>query len=217
MNRLFHLIEKEFRLEWRNKTVISGLLLYLSSSIFLLYMGFEKLDQATWPVAYWIILLFAAANALAKSFVAESDGQFYYSYSLHSPENIILSKLIYNACLLLLMALVALAVFSLLLGNFVIHSQEFFLTVVLGCISMSSVYTMASAVSWKAGGNAVLLPILAFPVMIPILVLLVKLSQSSCNELWDPNLYKNLGTLGVMNVLIWAVAYILFPYLWRDS
>jgi heme exporter protein B len=57
--------------------------------------------------------------------------------------------------------------------------------------------------------------ILSFPIIMPLLMVLIKLSKNAIDglDLWDTN---SLLILMFLNVIIIASSYLLFPYLWRD-
>lgn len=210
------LIRKEIKLEWRQKYAFNGLMLYIGSTVFVVYMAFVEIEPVTWVTVLWIILLFASANAVAKSFVQESDRRQLYYYTLARPQAVILSKMIYNVVLLTFVALLGIAIYSLLLGNPVVNLSLFIGTVVLGAISFSSIFTMASAITYKAGGNSTLMPILSFPILIPVIALLIAVSTSALTDSSDINLNQNITILISINVLMVAVSLILFPFLWKS-
>jgi len=60
------------------------------------------------------------------------------------------------------------------------------------------------------------MPILSFPVLIPVIALLIAVSTASLTDSGDINMNRNIGVLVSVNVLITAVSLILFPYLWRS-
>ena len=72
------LILKDIRLEWRQRYSFSGILLYLAATIFLVYISFIEIEPNTWITLFWIILLFTAVSAVAKSFMQESRGRMLY-------------------------------------------------------------------------------------------------------------------------------------------
>ena len=79
---LVHLIKKEFTLELRRKSVISGIGLYLFSLIFICYITFSlrqnSINAATWSALFWLTILFSVVNTVAKSFIGERKGLFIY-------------------------------------------------------------------------------------------------------------------------------------------
>jgi len=214
------LISKEVTLEWRQKYALNGILLYVVSAVFITYlsMGAQqgRLAVPTWNALYWIIILFSAVNAVAKSFVQEHQGRQLYYYMIASPEAIILSKIIYNTLLTLILALLGYAVFSLILGNPVQDQGMFILNLILGAIGFSACLTMVSGIASKAGNNATLMAILSFPVIIPILLMAISISKNAIDGLDRGVSVDKLFTLLAINAIVGAVSYILFPYLWRS-
>ncbi len=211
-----YLIAKELRLEMRNKYALGGILLYVVSTVFVSYLSFKKIvTPATWNALFWIIFLFASVNAIAKSFISETKGRLLYLYTLTSPQAVILSKIIYNSLLLTVLAALCLAVYSLFIGNIVQDMPLFMLTLLLGSFGFSSLLTMVSAIASKASNNFTLMAILSFPILIPLLIVLIKLSKNAIDGLehWDMNF---LMVLVFLNVIIIALSYLLFRYLWRD-
>ena len=211
-----YLIAKELRLEMRNKYALGGILLYVVSTVFVSYLSFKKIvTPATWNALFWIIFLFASVNAIAKSFISETKGRLLYLYTLTSPQAVILSKIIYNSLLLTVLAALCLAVYSLFIGNIVQDMPLFILTLLLGSFGFSSLLTMVSAIASKASNNFTLMAILSFPILIPLLIVLIKLSKNAIDGLehWDMNF---LMVLVFLNVIIIALSYLLFRYLWRD-
>lgn len=203
-------------LEIRNKYALGGILLYVVSTIFVSYLSFKQIINApTWNALFWIILLFASINGVAKSFIGESRGRLLYLYTLASPQAVILSKIIYNSLLLLIISGLCLLVYSVFVGNLVQDMPLFILTLLLGSFGFSSLLTMVSAIASKTNNNFTLMAILSFPIMMPLLMVLLKLSKNAVDGLenWDLNY---LLVLGLINVIILALSYLLFRYLWRD-
>ncbi len=213
------LIRKEAILEWRQKYAINGILLYVVSAVFIAYlsMGTDigKLSVPIWNSLYWIIILFSAVNAVAKSFVQEHQGRQLYYYMIASPEAIIISKTIYNTLLTLILALLGYLVFSLVFGNEVLDQPMFLLNLLLGAIGFSASLTMVSAIASKAGNNGTLMAILSFPVLIPILLMAIQVSKNAIDGIDRGLNWDKIITLIAINAIVGAASYILFPYLWR--
>jgi heme exporter protein B len=161
-------------------------------------------------------MLFAAINAIAKSFMQESKGRLLYYYQIASPQAIIISKIIYNILLMILMSVIALFFYSLVFQNNVGDQFLYFVAVMLGAISFSLVFTMISAIASKADNNGTLMAILSFPIIVPLLILIIKLSKNAMDGLDRSVSYDEIAVLGAINLIVLAVSLILFPYLWRD-
>lgn len=216
ISQIKHLIVKEIKLEMRNKYALGGILLYVVSTVFVSYLSFKKIvSPSTWNALFWIILLFASINAVAKSFINETRGKLLYLYTLASPEAVILSKIIYNSFLLTVLSALCLTVYSLFVGGIIQDLPLFLLTLLLGSFGFSSLLTMVSSIASKTSNNFTLMAILSFPIMIPLLMVLIKLSKNAIDGLehWDLNY---LLVLMFLNVIIIILSYLLFRYLWRD-
>lgn len=212
-----YLIRKEILLEWRQKYAFNGLLLYVISTVFICYLSFKQIiDVPTWNALFWIIMLFASVNAIAKSFIQESKGRQLYFYTLVSPQAIILSKIIYNLLLMCILSLINLAFYSLLIGNLIQDMPMFIVALILGGMGFASVLTMVSAIASKANHNVTLMAILSFPLLVPLLMTVIKFSKNAIDGLaFSVNLSYVL-ILVAINVIVITLAFILFPYLWRD-
>lgn len=214
------LVKKEALLEWRQKYALNGILLYVTSAVFIAYLsmgtGQANLQVPIWNALYWIIILFSAVNAVAKSFVQEQEGRQLYYFMIASPEAIILSKTIYNTGLTLILALLGYVVFGIVFGNPVADQPLFLLNLLLGAIGFSAALTMVSAIASKAKNNGTLMAILSFPVMIPILLMAIQVSKSAIDGLDRGISAEKILTLMAINAIVLATSYLLFPYLWRS-
>jgi heme exporter protein B len=211
------LIRKEWLLEARQKSTISGIFLYLASTVFVCFLSFERLnDTSTWNALLWIIILFVSTNAATKSFQQESGSKRLYLYTLVHPKSIILSKLLYNSVLISMLSFLSYGIYSLLLGNPTTNSLVFFIALGLGGIGLSTILTMNTAIASNANQSSALITILSFPLMMPLLITLIKLSRLSIMGDSLNNCTSLLFILVFLNVLIAALSYLLFPYLWRE-
>jgi heme exporter protein B len=218
------LLKKEIVLEWRSKYAFNGILLYIASTVFVCYMSFNLNPgfahspnyALVWNVLFWIIILFAAVNAIAKSFLQESKSRFLYYYSIAGPQAIILSKIIYNVLLMLLLSILALIIYSLFFTNPVTDTLYYFLTVLIGAVSFSTAFTMISAIASKAGNNGTLMSVLSFPVIIPVILLLLRMSKRAMDGLDRGLNLPEIGVLVAINVIVIITSLLLFPFLWKD-
>lgn len=217
LKTIIALVKKDVLLELRQQHTFYGILLYIASTIFVLYLSVTDLDANVWNGLFWVIQLFVCVNAVAKSFLQESRGRMLYYYSAVSPAAFILAKLFYNIIIMLLMSSVSLFLFFIFLNNPVNHVLQFFGVVLLGGTSISLVFTLMSAIAAKAQHNAALMAILGFPVILPQLLLLMRLSKTAFDEVFNPGAVLQItGLITGLDVLIVLMAVILFPYLWKE-
>jgi heme exporter protein B len=213
------LLKKDALLELRQQHTLYGILLYIASTIFVLSLALmdKDIDANVWNGLFWVIQLFVCVNAVAKSFLQESKGKMLYFFSIVSPVEFIIAKIIYNVFLMIGMSLISLLLFSVFLSNPLSNALQFTGIVVLGGSSISLVFTLMSAIAAKANQNAALIAILGFPVILPLLLLLMRLSKAAFNEIFKEGALLQLcGLIVGLDALIVAMAAILFPYLWKD-
>lgn len=214
------LLRKDFLLEWKNKYALNGILLYLLGCIYICYMSFQaragSMSPITWNALFWIIMLFCAINAVAKSFVFESAKRDIFYYTIASSQAVILSKLIYNIMLMSLLAFLAIIIFIGVLGNPVQDLAFFILVLFTGALSLASGLTLIAAIAGKANGSATLMAILSFPVVLPILLLIIKMSKSAIDGLDRSINNDELLTLWLINIIVMVLSYILYPFIAKE-
>jgi len=210
------LLRKEILLEWRQKYAISGILLYVFSTVFIIYQAIQKVEPDVWNSLFWIIVLFASVNAITKSFVQESGSRQLYYYTLANPMAVILSKILYNTLLLALLSLLAYLGVAYVGSNPVEDLGQFMIALFLGSLGFSIAFTFISAIASKASNSATLMAILGFPVIIPILLMVLQLSAKALRLTMDIGIRQEVVILLAIDLILLAMALILFPFLWRD-
>jgi heme exporter protein B len=211
------LLKKDLQLELRQQQNLYGILIYALCTIFILYLAAGQPDATQWNALFWITQLFVVVNAVVKSFVGEPTGRALYYYTIAHPLEYLFSKMILNTIYMVLLGLISSFIFRFLLGNPVVNSLAFAGIVILGGIGLSLVFTMLSAIASKARQQASLVAILGFPVIIPQLVMLIRLSKHAYGEVFKAGaVWQLTGLLAGLDVLVIIMAAVLFPYLWKD-
>jgi heme exporter protein B len=214
---IFALLKKDLLLELRQQHSFYGILLYVASTIFVLYLSINNPEGEVWNGLFWIIQLFVCVNAVAKSFLQESKGRMLYFYTISGAKAFIIAKLIYNIILMLIMSLLSLGLFFILLKNPLSNTLQFIGIVCLGGFSLSLVFTLLAAIAAKAQQNAALMAIMGFPLIIPQLLLLIRLSKAAFGEIFRETALLQLSLLIVgLDIMVIALSIILFPFLWKD-
>jgi len=186
------------------------------STIFVLYLAMGQPEEKVWNGLFWMIQLFICVNAVAKSFLQESRGRMLYFYSIAGARDFIISKLLFNAVLMILMSLVSLVLFRLLLGVPLQNAGKFVGIVSLGGCSLSLVFTFLAAIAARAQQNAAMMAIMGFPLIIPMLLVLMKLSNTAFADVLQAGLWQLVLLMAGLDILVIALAIILFPFLWKD-
>jgi len=213
---LFSLVKKDLLIEWRQKHTLFGVLLYVGSTVFAVYMMSGQPETKVWNALFWITQLFVAINSVAKSFLQEHPNRFRYYFTLVNPASFLLAKMIYSITLMLVVSLLSLALFSVLLGFPIVQTGLFILITATGSISLSAVFTFLSAIAARANQNAALMAILGFPIATPVLMMLSNLALKAIAPVYQPGWWTLAGVLLMLDLLIVVLGIILFPFLWQE-
>jgi len=220
MHTFLALLKKELLLEWRQRYALNGIILYLVSTIFVCYQSFNvktgDLSPITWNALFWLIILFAGINTISKSFMQESEGRFMFYYTLFSPQQLILSKIVYNVLLMLTIGGLGLLFYSVVLGNPVQDLGMFILALALGAVGFSTTLTLIAGIAAKAAQSSTLMAVLGFPLILPMLLMLIRLSKQAIDGLDRSLATDEIGVLLALNLIVTALSWLLFPYLWRS-
>jgi heme exporter protein B len=210
------LFKKDILLEIRQQYSFYGVLLYVASTIFVLYMVMGQPEENVWKALFWMMQLFICINAVAKSFLQENRGRILYFYSIAGARQFILAKILFNSVLMMVMSLLSFLLFQLLLGSPLESPFTFILISCFGGVSLSLVFTFLAAIAARAQQSAALMAIMGFPLIIPQLLLLVRLSNIAFSSVLQSGLSFIVLLIAAFDVMIIVLAIILFPFLWKD-
>jgi heme exporter protein B len=214
------IVLKDLRMEWRQRHALGSVFLYVIASIFVAYMGFRQIvDVTTWNALFWIIVLFAAFNAAARSFGTETNGRRLYLFTLARPESVIIGKMIYNAILLLVMVFASFVFYAMMIGSGPLENADSWSMVAalaLGAVGLAFVLTLVAALASQTDNNLGLMAILGLPVILPLLLILLRFSKNAIDGIaWSVNSLYALQLSAILALSL-GLSYILFPYLWRE-
>ncbi|QES87213.1 heme exporter protein CcmB [Rhizosphaericola mali] len=210
------LIKKDLLLEVRQQYTLYGILLYVASTIFVVYLTMGQPEDTVWNALFWVIQLFICVNAVAKSFLQESKGRMLYFYSIAGARDFIISKLLFNVMLMVVMSTLSLLIYALWLGNPLYNFGQYLGITILGGIGLSLVFTFLAAIAARAQQQAALMAIMGFPIILPQLLLVGKISKIAFSPALYQGLWQMVGLLAGLDLLVIVLAIILFPFLWKD-
>ncbi|MCW5897673.1 MAG: hypothetical protein KIT10_00250 [Flavobacteriales bacterium] len=210
----------EAALDLRQRAAWGGMLLYVTGAVYVAHLALKGSPAiATWNALFWIILLFAAFNALARSFQREDNGRQLYLHTLADPRSVILARTVYNILTMLLLSLLSLVFYMLFMGGQVMDQADvpqYLLAVAMGGAGFAAVLTLISAIAARAGSGLGLMAILGFPLVLPMLLTVMRVSKLALDGVgWAVTGTYFLG-LALLGVIVVTLSWLLFPYLWRD-
>lgn len=216
MNKLKALLVKDFLIDLRQKYPIAGIVLYIFATIYISFLAFnQSINATTWNAAFWVILLFISVTSIGKSFNQEENRSAYYFF-LAKPSIILAAKLTYHLIYQSFLVSIAFFLFQLLLGDFINNAPLFFVNLCLGNVGMAVAFTLISSLAAKTENQSNMMAVLAFPAIIPVLILSVSNSRKIILGAAFSDISGNIFNLISVIVIIIALAFILFPYSWKN-
>lgn len=222
MRSALALLKYDFQKEFRQRLSFLSILLYVFAITYLLYFllhtqgALVQMEVKYWNVLFWVIILFTTINELIAQFSKESDGLYLYYYFTIPAAAFIVARLIFHSLYALFTSLLTYFIFSLWFGSPVENFALILLSIALGSTSFAILFTLTTALSKGLKNNAVLTSILGFPLCIPLITLVSRLSKEAFFSTTSDNFWINLGILIGFNLIMLALSVILYPYIWRE-
>lgn len=215
---ILSLIKKELQLEFRQKSTIGGVVVYVIGTIFVSALCFKgKLDKPTWNALFWVITLFTSVTISGKSFLKETGGQALFNYLHYTPAQFIIAKVLYNMVFMLVLSFITFFFYAFFIKNEVENLALFFVVLILASTGLAAVLSLMSAIASKANGNFAIMSILSFPVLMPLILVVIRISKQAVDGIeWAGVSLSFISILAALNVLTISLSFLLFPYLWRD-
>lgn len=220
MSAVFALVRKEFLIDWRDRQSWSSIILYVLSTVYVVYLAFQKIvDVETWNALLWIILLFTAFNVVSRTYDQDKGGRGLYLYSIASPAQVILAKSLYSGLFMVLVGSITACTFAFLLpfpseSGFSISLYSS--AIVLGSLGLTTTLGLIAAIAWKTSGNSGTIAILGFPVIIPLLIAIIQYSEGILSGFTWSLLDEYAAAMALLILLGIGLSYILFPYIWSE-
>jgi heme exporter protein B len=210
---------KDWRTELRTRHALHTLLLFAVTTLITVSMALGPLGVssgerlAVLPALLWIILLFAAAAGLPRGFVQEEETHTATALRLAAtPSALFCGKTLYSASLLLALEALLVPLYVAVMQLPVVSLGLLFAALAAGGLGLAIGSTLLAAIVAQAQGRGALFPILAFPVLLPLLLLAVELTRGAVAGSVGEGVLANLllydGALAVSGLM-------LFPIVWN--
>lgn len=210
---------KDLSLELRTRYAVNTLLAFTGSSLLLILFTLraDQLDPTPRSGLVWIIILFAAMAGMARTFVMESEQKTRSLLRLTAAStDIYLGKLLYNFLFLFALNLFTFLLYLFLTGSGIANGFYLFLGVVLGALGLASVTTMTSAMIAGADRRGAIFSVLSIPLLVPLLLILTRVTRVALVEGTDPSALQDLAALvGYAGVTI-TTGLLLFEFVWDE-
>ena len=213
-------VANDARLELRTRVALSGLALFVAASMVLVRTAVR--GAPTVPVAaalLWVVVVFAAAVGLGRAFVAEEERGTSLLLQLHLvPSQVFAGKLAFNVALMAAVVALAAGGFRVLIPVPLGAPGVLLAALALGAVGVAGATTLLSALVARARAAGPLLPVLAFPLLVPVLIPavgLTELASGSADGAWAAA-RGDLTLMASYAGLLISASFLLFDYVWRD-
>lgn len=210
------LLYKEFLLEWKQKYAFNGLVLYVLAVVTVVALSLMNPGSKAWNAIFWVVMVFVAINAIARSFVGERREHLLYLYTVASPRAIILSKMLYGTTVLVAVGFITAIAYAILGKQNIGNVGLFALAIVVGAAALAANLTLVSAIAARAENKSTLMAVLGFPVIIPVHLTLSKVTHKAIEGFPIYESYNSLGFLLGLTAMLVVISAVLFPALWRE-
>lgn len=213
LNLVLLLAQKDLQQEFRQPINTLSTLVFCGLLVFILSLA-QTQAESNFQLAstlIWVILLFASLFAMHQSFSKEQENSCLDALCLAFPEKsaLFLGKAVANFVVMLILSVLVIGACFIFWDLGPITKLGLFLcTVLLGIIGLSFIGTLFNGITWQTEANSVLLPVLSFPIAIPLLIAVVELTRTSLglSSVIQPWLYF----LIFFNLLFLFLSVILF-------
>lgn len=220
MSKLIALVVKDLNVELRTRYAINALILFALVTLFALGVTFTgaRLDFRMHASLIWIMIYFSALQGLSGSFVREEASGTAMALRMYAPANVVFfGKLLHSILILTILVVILMPLYYILMNPAVEMVGMLVVITGLGVIGLSATSTITAAIVSKANVRGALFAILSFPLMLPLLLVAIS-ATGIC--LGGPDqgtrLADSLKILIGYPVIVTAVSYLLFDYIWNN-
>jgi heme exporter protein B len=212
----FAIVQKDLAAEFRSRELLSAMLVFSLLVILIFNFALEldiKTRQSVTAGVLWTTFAFAGTLGLNRSMAVEKDRGCMDGLLLAPVDRsaIYFGKAISNLAFMLIVEAIVLPVYSVLY-NVNLFRFDLIAVILLGSIGYTAVGTLLAAMSVQTRTRDVLLPILLFPVVIPVLLSAVKASGGLLAGAEMSEIITPINILIVYDVIFIAVAFMVFDY-----
>lgn len=214
------IVWKDIRAELRTKDIFSSMFVFALLTVILFNFAFELRVpdmKMVVPGIVWVAISFAGTLGLNRAFVIEQDKGSLAGLLLAPVDRaaIYFGKLLGNLLFMFVVEIIILPL-VMIFYNLSLLSPEHLLVLLLGTYGFAAVGTVFAAIAVNTRAREVMLPILLFPVLLPVLIAGVKMTGA----LLDGELLSSLGNwlqiVVVYDVGFTVVAYLTFGYVMEE-
>jgi heme exporter protein B len=212
------LVRKDLRAELRTGESVPAMLLFSVSTFVLFHFGLDR-DELRGDLAsgvLWVTLLFAAVLGINRLFVAEREEGGFEGFLLAPVDRsaLFVAKASVLLAFLVAVEIVAVPAFGVLLLGAAPDLPELLVVLALADLGVAVVGTLVSALAVQTRARDLIVPLLALPLMIPLVIAAARGSA----PLFDGGDLEArwLLILGLYDLVFGLIALAVFDFLLED-
>ncbi|MFN7941696.1 MAG: heme exporter protein CcmB [Thermoanaerobaculia bacterium] len=212
-------LAKDWRAEFRSRYALSTLLLFALTMLVVVTLALgpvgatpaQKLTVP--PVVLWLILLFAAASGVPRAFVHEEESRTAIALRLAAtPSAVFVGKFAFVASLVAALEIVVTPLLLAVLQADVDRPATLVAVLAAGGFGLAAASTLVAALVAQARGKGALFAVLAFPILVPLVLLAVEGTRAA---LGGPPAPEATGQLLLYDGSVTVASLMLFPAVWN--
>jgi heme exporter protein B len=216
LKAMFAVVEKDLAAEFRSRELLSAMLVFSMLVILIFNFALElepDMRRKVTAGVLWATFAFAGTLGLNRSMAIEKDRGCMDGLLLAPVDRaaIYFGKVISNLAFMLIVEAIVLPLYGVLYGVN-LFQPGLIVVILLGSIGYTAVGTLISTMTIQTRMRDVLLPILLFPVVIPVLLASVKASAGFLEGAEFSEILTPLNILIVYDVIFIAVAFMVFDF-----
>lgn len=213
------LVWKDVAEEFRSRFALNTLLMFALTTLVVVSfaVGVYSLEPGVHAALLWIIIFFSAMSGLGRVFVKEEEAGTAQALRLSaSPGLVFAGKLLFNFLLVGALVVFILPFYYLMMSPPAANAGLLAAVCLLGVFCLAGTTTILAAIVSRAGGKNSLLPILAFPILLPVLITSINATQAAMLQGGWAEVLQDIQFLFAYGVVIVTASAMLFGYVWND-
>jgi heme exporter protein B len=214
---IFLFLKKEINEEFKRPTNIFGVLLYLVSATFIVALVTKgNVNPNIWCAFFWILMTFVSFNLLNKHLNYEEIKRWNYYFVLIHPIQMIIARILFHTIFLWFLGLINYFLLAVWIKNPITSNDVFLFNIFLGGLGFASSLTLISSIALQANHPTMIMSVLGFPLIIPLIWTLIKVSMLSIQGFRFSELQNYWFFFASIIIISILLSIILFPIIWKE-
>ncbi len=217
LRKVLAIVWKDVLAELRTREMFSSMLVFALLVIVIFNFSFElRVENIALvaPGVLWVTFAFASTLELNRSLAIEMENDCLDGLFLAPMDRgvIYFGKMLGNLIFISIVEALMLPVFSVLF-NLSLIRPSLLLTIFLGTVGFAAVGTLLSAIAVNTRAREVMLPVLLFPIILPVVIAAAKVTGGILDGVPLGELAHWLRVLAAFDIIFLVVSYMTFDFI----